>query len=477
MFTNVTRKNLKGVKMLDTEQDISNTIKEIQHDFTGRIGILAGLKSSRGKSSRFSQGRVWVTDLLNPRRAFFNEKYPELELEIPLERKELMWAGSDFHNTFGRAVYPEAYQEWHINKEDISGRVDIYKDFPIEAKRTTVPIDGDVLTSRPENVEQLGMYSSLLGIDRGHLVYYICTPGSEEIRVYEIVFKDLNVIWNEMKSRCELLLDAWNRDDPSKLPSCVWQGKDCEVEKGGKCDCESLGGKFDYNIVAQVGDIKLIHDESERIGKLISDYMNRPKLNISLWDILTPRKCYFKVTESVDSGAPPDLSKLKWMTEKRAIENAIKYGPDSKFEVEYSEISDERFTILKYEDNPAIICQPGLRSPLSIDKGAISKFLGDSVKMLGMECALAGSDFGRLITYYPKVTDESSRVVVYDIKFTEDGLTSYRGFLTDRLDKIKLAIESGDFSKLPICGKFKCEYKDHRCSYLEKCTEVDGVRG
>lgn len=455
--------------MFDTVEDISQTIKEVRYDLTGKTSILAGLKGTKGKSLRLSQGIVWVTDLLNPRRTYFKEKFPEVELEIPLERRELMWAGSDFHKVFGQAVYPEAYQEWYINKEGIAGRVDIFKDFPIEVKRTTTPLEEDILTSRPENIEQLGMYSALIGIDRGHLIYYVCNSNGGEIRAYEVVFKDLTAIWKEMKARRELLLDAWTRDDPSGLPMCTWQGKGCECEIAKKCDCASLGNGFDYNIVDQVSKFTLIQGEGDRLSKLISMYMTRPRLNISFWDILFPRKYYFRVSGDVKPEPVFDPSQLRWRNEKRSIENAIKHGSGSEFETIYSEVSDERLAVLNYRGKPTIISQPTLRSPLSLDKNAISKFLGDAVKILGMGCALTGSDSGRLITYYQKVPDEASRLAVYNIKFTDEGLASYRKLMDERLNKIRLATGSGNFSVLPTCPKVKCEYRDWTCPYLNEC--------
>jgi hypothetical protein len=474
--------------MFDTVEDRSSTIKNIQCNLEEKKNILERLKGKRGKNFRLSQGVVWVTDLLNPRRTYFKEKFPEVELEIPLEQRELMWAGSDFHNVFGRAVYPEAYQERYINKGGIAGRIDLFKDFPIEVKRTTTPIKEDILASRPENVEQLGMYSAMVGVDRGHLIYYVCNSDSDsssnggEIRAYEIVFKDLTAILNEMKVRRELLLDAWNRNDPSRLPPCKWQGRGCECERAKKCDCASKENEngFKYNIVEQVSELTLIPGEGERLSRVMSGYLNRPRLGggIGFWDILYPRKYYFK---AVEPGSTSNQSKLRgksgkdlaWVNERRGIENAIKHGAKSDFEIVYSKISDERLSVLNYKGKPAIISQPGLRSPLLPDKNAVSKFLGDYVEILGMECVLTGLDSGWLIAYYPNVPDGDSRLVVYYITFTGDGLAGYNKLMEERLNVMRLAAESGDLSILPFCPEFKCKYKDWACPNLGRCKSPE----
>ncbi len=467
--------------MFETPEGISSTIKEIKSSTKEKKSILGRLKGRREKSLRLSKEIVWVTDLLNPRRTYFKEKFPEVELEIPLEQRELMWAGSDFHNVFGRAVYPEAYHERYINKEGIAGRIDLFEDFPIEVKRTTTPVEGDILTSRPENIEQLGMYSALLEIDRGRLIYYICNTNADsndgEIRVYEVVFDDLTAIWDEMKRRRELLLDAWIRDDPSRLPPCAWQGKGCECERAKKCNCmleESGENGFEYNIADQVSELKLIPDEGERLSKVISEYLNRPRLGISFWDILYPRKYYFRAIEPKDTLETPGVGgrsskDLAWVNEKRGIENAIKHGPKSEFEMVYSRILGERLAVLNYRGKPAIICQPGLRSPLLPDKDTVSKFLGDYVGILGMECALTGAESGWLIAYYSNVLDEDLRLMVYDITFTGDGLSGYSKFMDERLNMIRTAAASLDISILPPCPEFKCRYRDWTCPNLSKC--------
>ncbi|MEW5760544.1 MAG: hypothetical protein AB1779_07245, partial [Candidatus Thermoplasmatota archaeon] len=99
------KKSIKNVKMNGLERD-------------SIVATLKGLKFEDFGKSRFDKGIVYVTDLLNPKRAFFKEKYPR-ETSIPLEKKEKMWIGEDFHYDFGQIVASREFLENDIDKENI----------------------------------------------------------------------------------------------------------------------------------------------------------------------------------------------------------------------------------------------------------------------------------------------------------------------------------------------------------------------
>ena len=68
--------------MLDTAEKIAWTIEMVSPNITDKIAIMEGMSGVKDISRRFSDGLVRVTDLLNPKRAYFNEKYPELVKEF-----------------------------------------------------------------------------------------------------------------------------------------------------------------------------------------------------------------------------------------------------------------------------------------------------------------------------------------------------------------------------------------------------------
>src|SRR5437870_6669900 len=56
--------------------------------------------------------RISVTDLVNPRQAFFQRARPDIQPDP--ERKQAMLAGTGFHEVFGRAVSTEEFVEQFV---------------------------------------------------------------------------------------------------------------------------------------------------------------------------------------------------------------------------------------------------------------------------------------------------------------------------------------------------------------------------
>lgn len=89
--------------------------------------------------------RISVTQLVNPRQAFFRQTRPEIR--PPPDRVQLMMAGTGFHDVFGRVISTEEYVEQLLEVDGIVGKVDIYEDMPVELK-TTGSIPADIFQRR-----------------------------------------------------------------------------------------------------------------------------------------------------------------------------------------------------------------------------------------------------------------------------------------------------------------------------------------
>ncbi len=95
---------------------------------------------------RAARRRISVTDLVNPRQSFFSRTRPDIV--ISADRRQLMMAGTGFHDLFGRAVSTEEYVEQFVELEEVVGKIDVFESAPIELK-TTSSIPTELLTSRP----------------------------------------------------------------------------------------------------------------------------------------------------------------------------------------------------------------------------------------------------------------------------------------------------------------------------------------
>src|SRR5207245_857036 len=117
--------------------------------------------------------RISVTDLVNPRQAFFRRTRPDIQPSA--ERAQTMMTGTGVHAQFERTISTEEFAEQFVTYEDIVGKIDIYEDAPVELKTTSFQDRDGVV--RPSYLDQLGMYCAMTGIPRGHLVVYY-TPRS-----------------------------------------------------------------------------------------------------------------------------------------------------------------------------------------------------------------------------------------------------------------------------------------------------------
>src|SRR6266446_7615066 len=125
--------------------------------------LVEAMRKQRGRR------RLSVTDLLNPRQAFFRRTRPDVQ-PTP-ERMQLLFAGSGLHEVFGRTVSTEEFLEQFVEFEGIAGKIDIYKTVPAELK-TTNKMPPNVLLERPSYVDQLGMYCAMTRRAKGLLVLY-----------------------------------------------------------------------------------------------------------------------------------------------------------------------------------------------------------------------------------------------------------------------------------------------------------------
>jgi len=179
--------------------------------------------------------RISVTDLVNPRQAFFRRTRPDIQPSA--ERAQTMMTGTGVHAQFERTISTEEFAEQFVTYEDIVGKIDIYEDAPVELKTTSFQDRDGVV--RPSYLDQLGMYCAMTGIPRGHLVVYY-TPRSGDgavLSAYAVELSNLAEIRTGMIRRRDLFQRALDAGTPSGLPQCEWYGRRCDYQD--VCGCEA----------------------------------------------------------------------------------------------------------------------------------------------------------------------------------------------------------------------------------------------
>src|SRR5438876_10748360 len=113
--------------------------------------------------------RISVTDLVNPRKAFFSRTHPEIQPSA--DRSQAMMAGTGFHTEFERAVSTDEFAEQLVEVEGVVGKSDIDENIRVERK-TTRSLRSGLDAVYPQCVDQLRGYARLTGQIAGPLLIY-----------------------------------------------------------------------------------------------------------------------------------------------------------------------------------------------------------------------------------------------------------------------------------------------------------------
>ncbi len=414
---------------------------------------LAAVTSRRGARRRLS-----VTDLLNPRHAFFQRTRPDI-LPSP-ERQQAMMAGTGFHEAFGRAISTEEFVEQLVEYEEIVGKIDIYEDRPLELK-TTASIPTDILNWRTTNVEQLGMYCTMVGAPHGRLLYYRRAEYGRPpaLRAFDLEFADPTTIRAAMIQRRELLRSALQRNDPADLPRCEWFGRDCDYTTICRCDlAEPL-----MRMVGP-GSVSLRENQDFAASLLRALPTDRPPRELKLTDLVFPRKAIFRQMPATEDEEPDASDRLKSL-QRRAFEEILKdavwYGFPGASRWTQVGIGSIRGSVLLFRDVPTVLRVTGKWE--MVERKRLAEELPHYVDRVGLECALVGSERGRLIIYYSAIPED--KFMVYEFWFK--ALAGIRAEMERRLALLEAGAPP---EELPACQppwmqKF-CQWKE-RCGCAE----------
>ncbi|MGH2403509.1 MAG: hypothetical protein ACRDGN_03500 [bacterium] len=408
-----------------------------------------------------------MTDLVNPRQAYFQRMRPDVQ-PAP-DRLQAMMAGTGFHDVFERAMSTEEFVEQLVEFEGIVGKIDIFEQAPVELKTTMGSMPSDILATRASHAEQLAMYCVMVGKPAGHLVYYQRAEygRTPALRAFDLEVTDPDPIAREMVRRRDLLREALDRRDPTGLPRCEWAGRGCDYE--AICGCETaapLTRMATPGSLSVRGNAELDGLLRERIGAAEARADGR---NVRLHDLVVPRRAAYELAaggepgEAREEDAESRMKSLERMGFEGVLKESIWYavpGACRRIRVPFGSV---QASILLYRDVPTIIRVTGRSEMYRRDR-----LIADAphyVDRLAFECALAGSERGRLIAYYSSLPDD--KFMVYDIWFRD--LDAIKAEMQRRLDLLDAgappdelpACQPGWFAKFcpyaPGCG---CDSQD-----------------
>jgi hypothetical protein len=356
--------------------------------------------------------RISVTDLLNPRQAFFRWTRPDI-LPSP-DRQQNMLAGTGFHGRFGAAVSTEEFVEQYVEYDGIVGKIDIYQDTPVELK-TTLAMPEGAEAARPGYIDQLAMYCAMVGAPRGHLVVYARggPPQTARLRAFSVEFCDLDGIRAEMRRRRDLLARALATGSPAGLPRCEWFTRGCDYQD--ICGCEAAPP---LQRVAPAGSAAVQPDPALEAALTARVPPASPPGGIRLTDLVFPRRAaYARLTPQEEEAEGEPDARLEEMARRGfrdALFDALRFGLPGAFRrvpVRLRSLVDRVDT---YRGTPTLLRVSG-RGEM-VERRRIAHALGHHVDRLAFACALLQAETGRLVVYYERLGD---KFMVYDIHFRD----------------------------------------------------------
>jgi len=432
--------------------DIGKHYQHLEANRTVRDRIVGRLKANTAGRS------ISVTDLLNVREAYWKRKRPDITVD--LARREKMIAGSAFHDAFNWRVSSEAWVEQKVYFQDIAGRIDIYEEIPLELKTTNSPVAADELaTSRPQYLEQLGMYCAMAGKPKGLLLIYCRTSESAFVGA-EVEYPDLGAVERAMLERRDALRNALKEGDPACLPACAWAGKGCAYQ--AVCGCDTSEPTYPIARSAAVKPSSALATEfAERFLRSVSKSPAERAFSIN--DVVFPRKAFFKKTAG-EAPADPDLAEELENMEQMQFMNELKFralGGSGEYTSKAVQLHGVSGSVDFHEGRSLWFTRSGLKTVIDRDK--LDRFFGAQLLRLAFNATLGNIGKSRLIIWYPNVVEESSRIMVYDL--TWKNLDPFKVEMRNRVAALKAGVQTGEYEQLPLCPGWMSK----KCDFAPKC--------
>ena len=384
-------------------------------------GVVAGLDANRTIKDELTaalqrQGRrrrISVTDLVNPRQAFFQRARPDIQPDP--ERKQAMLAGTGFHEVFGRAVSTEEFVEQFVEFQGVVGKIDIYEDVPVELK-TTASLPVGTAAARASYVDQLGMYCTMAGRDEGRLFVYkramYGRPGA--LKAFDLRFRNLRRVEQEMVRRRDLFRDALTRNDPTSLPRCEWFDLRCDYRS--ICGCETAEP---LERVVPATDVRIAENDGlvAAMTALLTD-PPKPGRQFRLNDLVFPRRAVIErqavaepAVEEEEADLETALAGLERLGFGDALKDALWYGVPGAFARVPVALRSLKGKVGTFHGVPTIF-RSTKKSKL-VDRSRLVEEFPYYFDRIAFECALSGHETGRVVIYYEAVKDD--KFMVYDV--------------------------------------------------------------
>lgn len=402
---------------------------------------------------------IWVTNLLDLRTAFYQRVAP-----VPMspERRRLAGLGETLHAAIGSRLAPAHRLEIRVQREGIVGQIDLLDERPTELKTTSsLPEPENLLSARPQYAEQLAMYCALVGRATGRLLLVETLDGrAGRVAAYELEFRDLGEVFDEMLRRADRLRSAWDRHSPEGLPACDWRGRGCPFEGAQVCACTGDEPAASRPILEGIERCDYRAAESQAIGEDLARSPPEAPVIRKFRDLLYPRRAYFErvspatTTPGEEAAGRPPPDDLY-----REVTDLLESGaPGEVTRVPASGgVPSESVACFRGDPYLLKVSRAWRRSNASDLLVHQPQYFLD----LGLRCVSVGRPEGWLLIAYERAERWPERLEAYRVRF--DPLSALHRLADERIAALEKAVRARDPTGLPECPEWmfaRCDYRD-----------------
>jgi len=421
----------------------------------------------RELSTRLEHGSglraIGVTDLISLRPAFYRAVAPPVP--IPAARQARLDQGRAVHRALGSRLAREGTLEARVRRDGLVGRIDILADVPVEVKTAPSLVDpADLLSLRPEHIEQLGMYCALVDRPTGRLLTLVVGPvGVSEVQAVEVSFRTTSRILAEMRRRAELLRSAWAEARVDGLPRCPWYGRGCEFEEASVCSCTGGEDPSVPRLAEEAAELTTREDVRGRVRSALSEaYDTEGSGPIARYrDVLYPRRAYFERTAPAAAAAPAPGPPTRAPDLYARLSEALESGPAGEVARLPARSTEPEEEVVGFRGRPLLLKT----------SRAWTRFRGDDlvarapqyVLELGLRCATTGVDSGVVVVGFERAERPRDQVQVLELRFRS--LTPFSRIFRERGRALAVAVRDREPATLSPCP----EWMATDCPYRSEC--------
>lgn len=409
-----------------------------------------------------------VTDLIDPRIAFHRTRHP-----IPPSpaRSERMAQGRKAHERIERLLAAPGQREVRLVRAGVVGRIDLLAEVPTEIKSTSALPEADrVVAARPQYIDQLGMYCGLTDRREGRILIVAGgVEGPARALVLDCRFRDPAELWRRTAAAAAQLRQAYLTGSPDPLPRCAWFGRGCEFEAARICPCAGT----EAEATEAPRDELVEWRENPEAARAIEGKLNAPTIPtggapIALYrELLYPRRTFFERTTPAPTAdpahdwAPPRDGARPNLYQR--LREALEAGAPGELvrEVPPGDVPEEQ--VLRFRGELLLVKTSAVARP----PGAVEARERHGLYLfeLGLRCAAAGAEGGRLLVGYERVGPTAGPVRAFRVRF--DCRERWALILARRQEMLREALRSGRPEGLPNCPVWMFE----NCPYRAVCGD------